>query len=355
MVNSIKERSKNPLDEIWPIDELEEVSACPYCESGARKLAYEDVQDWSFQSAPGKWKYWDCQNCGCLYLSPRPTERSVGLAYSNYYTHNTLRSRVVYAAIRERLKNDWISSLLGFSFTPRFYIPRFVVRMAAFLANKTSIPFGLGELKNRKRGNLLDFGCGSGFYLYLAQQLGWNAMGIDADPLAVESARRRGVNVIQGSYEVLKEYPRYFDCVICSHVLEHMYHPLELLRAVAGSIRNDGALLLSLPNSTSALRKHFGSDWRGLEAPRHISIPSQSELVKILKSLGFSVESCGDTELGNVVECFRIRRRSLAVKSIDVASAKNLLLNQSLPESNANDFTKLTCTKRHEVDSVFSC
>lgn len=344
----------NIFRENWPINELENVPVCPYCSSESRELAYENVQDWSFQSAPGKWRYWDCINCNCLYLSPRPTHRSISLAYSSYYTQDIPTAWSIYSAIKVRLKNDWISSIFGLSFTPRLYIPQFIMRVAAALVKKNKIPFGWEVLKNRNKGNLLDFGCGSGFTLSIAQRLGWKAFGIDADSLAVESARRKGINVIKGSHEILKDFPSHFDCVICSHALEHVYFPKELLEGIAGSMRNDGVLLLSLPNSASALRKYFGGDWRGLEAPRHISIPSQSELVKILESLGFSVAFYGDTEFGNVVECFRVRRRSLSAQLIDFISAKMFMVSQSFSDGYDNDFIKLICTKRPEADSLSS-
>jgi len=29
-----------------------------------------------------------CKDCGSAYLDPRPTPETIGLAYSNYFTHN---------------------------------------------------------------------------------------------------------------------------------------------------------------------------------------------------------------------------------------------------------------------------
>lgn len=335
------------FNEAWPGEDLEDVLLCPYCGSPERKLAYTDVQDWSFQSAPGKWSYWDCHKCDSLYLNPRPTERTIGIAYKNYYTQKLNNANDIYGAIRGRLKNEWISCFLGIAVTPRLYISCVIIRFFAFIMKKNSLPFGWAELKNGNKGNFLDFGCGSGFHLYLAQKLGWNSMGIDADPLAVESARKRKVKVIQGSFQALRNYQKYFDFVMCSHILEHMYYPLEFLGAVANSIRDDGVLILSLPNSTSALRKYFGSDWRGLEAPRHISIPSQRELTNILLTLGFTVESHADTKLDTAVESFKIKRRSSTASFRDVISAKRLLVKPS-PADNTNDFIKLVCIKRRQ-------
>lgn len=39
-----------------------------------------------------------------------------------------------------------------------------------------------------------------------------------------------------------------FDCVVCSHVLEHLYAPEILLRRLHASLTPDGVLLVALPN-----------------------------------------------------------------------------------------------------------
>lgn len=39
-----------------------------------------------------------------------------------------------------------------------------------------------------------------------------------------------------------------FDCVICSHVLEHVYHPDELLAELSKCMENKGILIVAVPN-----------------------------------------------------------------------------------------------------------
>ena len=39
-----------------------------------------------------------------------------------------------------------------------------------------------------------------------------------------------------------------YDCIICSHVLEHLYHPEEVLRRLASRLDSNGYLLVALPN-----------------------------------------------------------------------------------------------------------
>lgn len=39
-----------------------------------------------------------------------------------------------------------------------------------------------------------------------------------------------------------------FDCIICSHVLEHLYEPWTLLKALRGNLDQSGVLIVALPN-----------------------------------------------------------------------------------------------------------
>lgn len=39
-----------------------------------------------------------------------------------------------------------------------------------------------------------------------------------------------------------------FDCIICSHVLEHLYKPEDVLRSMLPLLRDGGTLIVALPN-----------------------------------------------------------------------------------------------------------
>lgn len=39
-----------------------------------------------------------------------------------------------------------------------------------------------------------------------------------------------------------------FDCIVCSHVLEHLARPCDVLKSLRGHLDRDGALLVALPN-----------------------------------------------------------------------------------------------------------
>jgi 2-polyprenyl-3-methyl-5-hydroxy-6-metoxy-1,4-benzoquinol methylase len=332
----------SPLDQEWPAESLERVDACPYCGSHERTLAFGDVQDWSFQSAPGKWSYWDCVNCQSLYLDPRPTRSSIGAAYTKYYTHGSAEPVSFFQMIKERLRNECLSQKLDANVEPRLHLPKILDGLIALIGNRVVVPFGWISLANRPKGRFMDVGCGSGQTVALARLLGWESMGIEIDPVAVRSAQRTGMNIVEGTYEQLAQFDKQFDCIMCSHVLEHVHDPRDLLAKLKAAIRPGGVLLLVLPNSLSALRRHFGANWRGLEAPRHLSIPSEQKLIQLLAELGFSIKSMADNGLETAVESYRIQRRGLVINRLDITMARRLNI-QPLEIRADNDFIKLFC------------
>lgn len=188
----------------------------------------------------------------------------------------------------------------------------------------------------------MDVGCGAGNTVALALQLGWNAMGLEIDPSAVRTAQNSGLHIEQGTYEKLALYEGQFDCIMCSHVLEHVHNPLDLLEKVKRALKPGGCLLLILPNSLSALRHFFGADWRGLEAPRHLSIPAEPKLLHLLTGLGFVSESVADNATETAAESYRIQRRGLVPIREDFRKARQLKI-RPLSSPAGNDFIKLLC------------
>ena len=274
------------LNRGWPSVDLEEVLCCPYCGSNKRTLIYQAVRDYAFSTTPDEWNYWGCDRCDALYLNPRPIKASIGKAYASYYTHSADGQSLI-KRLKIRLKYECLSQWLGVNLTPRFGLPCWLGFLFHPLRSLIRVPCELEFLATNPRGSLIDVGCGGGVTLALAQQMGWKVSGLEIDPLACKAANNIGLNVIQGDYSKLSEIAEKFDCVLCSHVLEHVHDPAEMLSFLTGSLKSNGHLFLSLPNANSDLRFHFGKFWRGLEAPRHISIPTTDVVISMLESLGY--------------------------------------------------------------------
>lgn len=286
------------INQEWCVDELELVDNCPYCHSTECSIAYEGVQDFTFYSAPGKWSYWNCKNCEALYLNPRPKEEYIHKAYLDYYTHNP-KNFIYFKSFLMRLKNEFYSYVLNIDINPRLKLPIFLRKFLPILKKYIKIPFVIAQLAEHNPGNLLDIGCGDGLIISKARMLGWSVTGIELDPKAVSRARSTGLNVVQGSFsEVDNLITTKPDLIICSHILEHLHQPKELLDKLVYYLKlKNTTLLLSTPNSTSQMRYMYNSSWRGLEAPRHIAIAEINFLKKYFANYGFSVKEIVNSDL----------------------------------------------------------
>ena len=318
---------------------------CPYCNFGERTLAYKDVQDWTFYCAPGKWTYWDCSQCGALYLDPRPTKVTVGMAYGTYYTHSAGNKKSIRELLKERIINECRSHWLSANINPRLHVPKYLGWLLTPFKSRVVEYFGQKELVSLPKGRLMDVGCGDGDMLSLATKLGWQAMGLEFDPAAVKAARAQGLDVLEGTYERLSEYMQAFDCIVCSHVLEHVHNPLDMLIKLKEALKPGGILLLSSPNATSALRYYFGENWRGLEAPRHLSIPSMSHLKAKLIEMGFNVTQRQLNSYLTAVESSRIKRRAAKSNLYDKKIKKLLMSDKGILSDQQDDFLQLICFK----------
>ena len=138
-----------------------------------------------------------------------------------------------------------------------------------------------------KPGRLLDVGCGNGEFLRFARRYGWNVVGVDFDESAVAEARSDGLDVRTGSIDIIDNTER-FDFISLSHVIEHVYDPVELIQECYALLNDGGTLWLETPNIESFGYALYKSNWRGLEPPRHIMLFNISILSEILLKAGFS-------------------------------------------------------------------
>ena len=332
------------INQPWPATALEHVDACPYCASVDRDLAYSETQDWTFESAPGRWSYWRCLQCSALYLNPRPTVPSIGQAYARYYTHNA-GSLSLWARLKRRLVNECLSHWYQVNLNPRLSLPRCFSWVLTPLKSLLVVPFGFESLVRLPKGRLLDVGCGSGGFLAVAQQLGWDCFGLELDPAAVKAARQRGLDVEEGAYDRLVQYPERFDCIVCSHVLEHVHTPLDLLDKLGRALKPGGTLLLSAPNAMSRASDFFGPYWRGLEAPRHLAIPAALFLRESLDAMGWRVSQQTCRTFPTIAESLQIQQKVLSDRESGRGAVRRIRKLLGKPTLDQVDFIEMICVK----------
>jgi 2-polyprenyl-3-methyl-5-hydroxy-6-metoxy-1,4-benzoquinol methylase len=272
----------------WPEKELEFVVDCPICGDPQSRLLYDELTDRAHRSASGTWKMQQCDKCGSAYLNPRPIPASIWRAYVSYYTHKSQILDTEYLGARERLRrvlrNGYVNRLYGTSLRPA---TTFGATLVPLLGIKRAIDYSLRDLPRGPAhvGNVLDIGCGSGDYLRLAVEMGWQATGLDPDPQA--AALESGLNVKKGGLPETGLSAETFDVVTLSHVIEHVHDPVASLREVHRVLKPGGRIWIATPNLESCSHRRFGKNWIGLQAPGHLVLFNRLSMAHALNAAGF--------------------------------------------------------------------
>jgi SAM-dependent methyltransferase len=141
-------------------------------------------------------------------------------------------------------------------------------------------------------GRVLDVGFGSGAFMCLAKQVGWQVSGVDPDPVAVANGRKAGMDVRHGGIEAFSDALETFNVITLSHVIEHVHDPINTIKLAHSLLIPGGRLYIVTPNIDAYGHQNFKECWRGLEPPRHLTIFNWSSMLRALEEAGFlSVEA----------------------------------------------------------------
>lgn len=273
-------------DEAPPASAITPVAYCPICGGEEGAPVYSGVGDWFFCSMPHDSDFWRCSDCGSLWINNRLDEEWLRMAYSHYYTHTPGAASRQAASLSHRLKSAYVQHRFGGSHSVSDLFGAAIYRTVA--PGRLELD-AAHRFASRAPADLLDYGCGSGDYMRRMAALGHSVTGVDFDPAAVESASASGLTVVSPQEAESQNWNGAFDHISLAHVIEHVPEPAALLQRLARWLKPDGTLFLEAPNASAGGLRVLGQYWRGLEAPRHLAIPSRSGLQLLAKQAGLTI------------------------------------------------------------------
>jgi SAM-dependent methyltransferase len=122
----------------------------------------------------------------------------------------------------------------------------------ADMAFRRRVPILLEYLELADGLEILDCGCGMGFYLMAIQQLrAVRLTGLDEEPARLEFAEQHGIraNFVVGDVQALPFADESFDRVLMSEVLEHLPDDRAALHEARRVLRPGGILAISVPHA----------------------------------------------------------------------------------------------------------
>jgi 2-polyprenyl-3-methyl-5-hydroxy-6-metoxy-1,4-benzoquinol methylase len=131
------------------------------------------------------------------------------------------------------------------------------------LKNKLNLINGL----NSGKGNLLDIGAGTGDFLTVAKNNGWNTKGVEPSEKAKAIAMKKGVSFAESTKDLESHS---FDVITMWHVLEHVPNLEDQIRELKRLVKPNGTIIIAVPNFNSYDAKYYGAFWAAYDVPRHL-------------------------------------------------------------------------------------
>ena len=140
------------------------------------------------------------------------------------------------------------------------------------------------------KGLVLDVGCGGGLFLRMMAEHGCRVMGLDFSLNAASAAWVvNAVPAVCGSLTQVPLKPGSCSVVTMFHVLEHLYDPASYVMAARDLLRDDGSLIIQVPNASCWQFLLFGGAWNGLDIPRHLFNFRVKDIEILLDRCGFEI------------------------------------------------------------------
>ena len=229
-----------------------EIPKCNLCASNEFIVVFEGVRYWENDLS---FRIVKCRKCNLVFLNPRPQKEHINKFYKpKSYWGRDLSSRKTsdnYQKEREKSYGKIYDLIPG------------------------------------KKGDILDIGAGIGLFLSKFKEEGWDVEGVEHSKDASNYALKQfGIKIQSGDF-LEKKFTNKFDVITMNNVLEHLYEPLETLTKVKKTLKDDGFLIIAVPNLNSLGFKIFGKNWYSLQPPIHLYHFTPITINEMLKKAGF--------------------------------------------------------------------
>lgn len=130
-----------------------------------------------------------------------------------------------------------------------------------------------------EKGALLDIGAGTGDFLAIAKDSGWNITGIEPNENAKKLALSKGV-LFEKDIESIDN--QLFDVITMWHVLEHVPDVTHQIKELKRLLKPNGTIIIAVPNYKSFDAEYYGKFWAAYDVPRHLWHFSKTSIEKLV-------------------------------------------------------------------------
>lgn len=246
----------NTQTKTFHVEQQEKLTNCPVCGSGSF-LPGLMVQDHSHTKE--LFAIVECAECGFRFTNPRPRQEAIGRYYefSDYISHTNSNKGVLNRVYKMARSYALVKKL------------QLVLRIT------------------KKKGPILDYGCGTGEFLNVCKKAGWEVTGVEPSKSAREFATTQyNLNVVTPNNQLPTHHYR---VITLWHVLEHLPDLNEAFIKFAEAMTVDGSLIIAVPNHTSYEATKYKEFWAAYDVPRHFYHFRPQDIETLAEKHGFKV------------------------------------------------------------------
>ena len=236
-----------------------EIKNCQIC-NGNNFLRINKTKDYSTSNE--EFVIVKCQDCDFLFTNPRVKEEKIGEYYkSDKYISHTNSNKGLF---------------------------NFLYQAVRKYAIKTKTKLLLNSIGTKTH---LDVGCGTGEFLNSCNIKNIKCIGIEPSEIARSKAIKNYDLDIRSETNLNQFNMDEFDSVSMWHVLEHVYDLNKTIEHLNRIIRNNGVLIIAVPNHKSLDAKKYKNYWAAWDVPIHVNHFCPKTITNLMSKYNFTLKN----------------------------------------------------------------
>jgi 2-polyprenyl-3-methyl-5-hydroxy-6-metoxy-1,4-benzoquinol methylase len=235
-------------------------NTCPVCDSKEINplLTIKD-----FSVSKENFVVWQCSSCSLRFTQDVPNENHIGPYYkSPDYISHTNTDKGFINKTYQKVRNYTLQ------------------QKAKLVIDQTKA----------ERGSILDVGSGTGAFLNVMKQKGWEVKGVEPDEDARKLANKL-YNLHVDEPASMDNIPSSsFDAITLWHVLEHVHQLHDYVEKLKRLLKPKGKIFIAVPNYQSRDSGIYRSYWAAYDVPRHLYHFSPKSIKTLMQKHGLKID-----------------------------------------------------------------